>query len=142
MMIQNIQDVNMMHSELNKPLKLILFLSSNKTTKLNKPQRKIKNQKIKTSCNNKKIHKICILSYGTSFYLRDLLFESTCGDKGYCDIFESMIPGSMIHVTILNLWAIILNHQEQHKNKKSPSRMFVSSSLLVIPKFKVDCSFS
>ncbi|KAI3522952.1 hypothetical protein L1887_01004 [Cichorium endivia] len=50
----------------------------------------------------------------------DLVFESKFGDLGYRGIFESMIPGSRIHATIIDIWASILNHQERYRNKKSP----------------------
>ncbi|KAI3753280.1 hypothetical protein L2E82_25329 [Cichorium intybus] len=56
----------------------------------------------------------------------DLVFESNFGDLGHRGIFESMIPGSKIHATIIDIWASILNHQERHRNKKSPARMFSS----------------
>ncbi|KAI3751014.1 hypothetical protein L2E82_22004 [Cichorium intybus] len=61
----------------------------------------------------------------------DLVFESKFGDLGYRGIFESMIPGSRIHATVIDIWASILNHQERHINKKSPARMFLSCTLLV-----------
>ncbi|KAI3740132.1 hypothetical protein L2E82_30553 [Cichorium intybus] len=61
----------------------------------------------------------------------DLVFESKFGDLGHRGIFESMIPGSKIHATIIDIWASILNHQERHRNKKSPARMFLSCTLLV-----------
>ncbi|KAI3724541.1 hypothetical protein L2E82_36322 [Cichorium intybus] len=60
----------------------------------------------------------------------DLVFETKFGDTGHRGIFESMIPGSKIHGTIIDIWATILNHQERHRNKKSPSRMFFSCTLL------------
>ncbi|KAI3782292.1 hypothetical protein L2E82_12332 [Cichorium intybus] len=60
----------------------------------------------------------------------DLVFETKFGDRGHRGIFESMIPGSKIHGTIIDIWATILNHQERHRNKKSPSRMFFSCTLL------------
>ncbi|KAL4555483.1 hypothetical protein LXL04_038103 [Taraxacum kok-saghyz] len=60
----------------------------------------------------------------------DLLFESKYGDKGFRAIFESMIPGSKLHISIIDLWATILNHEEQRRNKNSPSRLFVSCTLL------------
>lgn len=60
----------------------------------------------------------------------DLVFESKFGDLGYRGIFESMIPGSRIHATVIDIWASILNHQERHRNKKSPARMFLSCTLL------------
>lgn len=52
------------------------------------------------------------------------------GDLGHRGIFESMIPGSRIHATVIDIWASILNHQERHINKKSPTRMFLSCTLL------------
>ncbi|KAI3708808.1 hypothetical protein L2E82_38279 [Cichorium intybus] len=61
----------------------------------------------------------------------DLVFESIFGDLGYRGIFESMIPGSKIHATCIDIWASILNHQERYRNKKSPARMFLSCTLLV-----------
>ncbi|CAH1453883.1 unnamed protein product [Lactuca virosa] len=60
----------------------------------------------------------------------DLVFESTFGDIGYRGIFESMIPGSKIHLTIIDIWATLLNYQELRRNKKSPARMFLSCTLL------------
>ncbi|KAI3763656.1 hypothetical protein L2E82_13650 [Cichorium intybus] len=60
----------------------------------------------------------------------DLVFETKFGDRGHRGIFVSMIPGSKIHGTIIDIWATILNHQERHRNKKSPSRMFFSCTLL------------
>ncbi|KAI3516651.1 hypothetical protein L1887_15574 [Cichorium endivia] len=60
----------------------------------------------------------------------DLVFESKFGDLGHRGIFESMIPGSRIHATVIDIWASILNHQERHINKKSPARMFLSCTLL------------
>ncbi|KAI3690821.1 hypothetical protein L2E82_49032 [Cichorium intybus] len=62
----------------------------------------------------------------------DLVFESKFGDLGYRGIFESMILGSRIHATVIDIWASILNHQERHRNKKSPARMFLSCTLLKI----------
>ncbi|KAI3699561.1 hypothetical protein L2E82_43962 [Cichorium intybus] len=61
----------------------------------------------------------------------DMVFESKFGDLGYRGIFESMIPGSRIHATIIDISASILNHQERYRNKKSPGRMFLSCTLLV-----------
>ncbi|KAI3496960.1 hypothetical protein L1887_39338 [Cichorium endivia] len=60
----------------------------------------------------------------------DLVFESIFGDLGHRGIFESMIPGSKIHATCIDIWASILNHQERYRNKKSPARMFLSCTLL------------
>lgn len=53
------------------------------------------------------------------------------GDSGPWGIFESMIPGSKIHGTIIDIWDTILNHLELRRNKKSPARMFLSCTLLV-----------
>nr|KAJ0224663.1 hypothetical protein LSAT_V11C100013050 [Lactuca sativa] len=60
----------------------------------------------------------------------DLVFETMFGDSGPWRIFESMIPGSKIHGTIIDIWATILNHLELRRNKKSPARMFLSCTLL------------
>ncbi|KAL4577875.1 hypothetical protein LXL04_013990 [Taraxacum kok-saghyz] len=60
----------------------------------------------------------------------DMLFQSDYGDEGIRAVFESMIPGSKIHITVIDVWATILNHEEQRRNRKSPSRLFVSCSLL------------
>ncbi|CAI9277400.1 unnamed protein product [Lactuca saligna] len=60
----------------------------------------------------------------------DLVFETMFGDSGPRGIFESMIPGSKIHGTIIDIWATIQNHLELHRNKKSPARMFLSCTLL------------
>ncbi|KAL4579767.1 hypothetical protein LXL04_015932 [Taraxacum kok-saghyz] len=35
-----------------------------------------------------------------------------------------------IHITVIDVWATILNYEEQRQNKKSPSRLFVSCTLL------------
>ncbi|KAL4590959.1 hypothetical protein LXL04_003906 [Taraxacum kok-saghyz] len=60
----------------------------------------------------------------------DLLFQSDYGDKGFRAVFESMIPGSKIHISVIDLWATVLNHEEQRRNRNSPSRFFVSCILL------------
>ncbi|KAL4569140.1 hypothetical protein LXL04_024771 [Taraxacum kok-saghyz] len=60
----------------------------------------------------------------------DLLFESDYRDKGFRAVFESMIPGSKLHISVIDLWATVLNHEEQRRNRNSPSRFFASCTLL------------
>ncbi|KAL4591808.1 hypothetical protein LXL04_004780 [Taraxacum kok-saghyz] len=43
------------------------------------------------------------------------------GDKGFRAIFESMILGSKLHISVIDLWETLLNHEEQRRNKNSTS---------------------
>ncbi|KAL4580270.1 hypothetical protein LXL04_016457 [Taraxacum kok-saghyz] len=43
------------------------------------------------------------------------------GDKGFRAIFERMIPGSKLHIFVINLWETLMNHEEQRRNKNSTS---------------------
>ncbi|KAL4585494.1 hypothetical protein LXL04_010115 [Taraxacum kok-saghyz] len=43
------------------------------------------------------------------------------GNKGFRVIFESMIPGSKLHISVIDLWATLLNLEEQRRNKNSTS---------------------
>ena len=61
----------------------------------------------------------------------EIIFESHGQLIGYKGILESLMPGSKIHASVVDIWVAIQNDLEKRRSTGSSSRVFVHSHIMV-----------
>ncbi|KAL4573574.1 hypothetical protein LXL04_020384 [Taraxacum kok-saghyz] len=61
---------------------------------------------------------------------RDVIYRNKFNDSVFKGVFESMIPGSCVHATAIDIWALQLSYTEQFRSRTSPIRLFMPSTIL------------
>ncbi|KAL4560576.1 hypothetical protein LXL04_032729 [Taraxacum kok-saghyz] len=60
----------------------------------------------------------------------DVIYRNKFNDSVFKGVFESMIPGSCVHATAIDIWAMQLSYTEQFRSRSSPVRLFMPSTIL------------
>ncbi|PWA99075.1 ulp1 protease family, C-terminal catalytic domain-containing protein [Artemisia annua] len=61
----------------------------------------------------------------------EIIFEEHGKLIGYKGIMESLMPGSKIHATMVDMWVAIQNDLEKRRSTRARSRVFVHSDIMV-----------
>lgn len=61
----------------------------------------------------------------------EIIFEAHGKLIGYKGIMESLMPGSKIHASVVDIWVAIQNDLEKRRSTSARSRVFVHSDIMV-----------
>ncbi|KAL4579528.1 hypothetical protein LXL04_015678 [Taraxacum kok-saghyz] len=57
--------------------------------------------------------------------IMDVIYRNKFNDSVFKGVFESMIPGSYVHATAIDIWAMQLSYTEQFRSRTSPVWLFM-----------------
>ena len=62
---------------------------------------------------------------------RAVIYRNKYNDSVFKGVFESMIPGSCVHATVIDVWAMQLSSTEAFRSRSSPVRVFMPITIQV-----------
>lgn len=76
-----------------------------------------------------------IRNFGDAIFLAlsspyDIIFSYNMECYKYRVMFESLIPGSFLHVGVIDAWSCILNYEEKFKSHAAPNRVFCHTRMI------------
>ncbi|KAL4579529.1 hypothetical protein LXL04_015679 [Taraxacum kok-saghyz] len=60
----------------------------------------------------------------------DVIYRNKFNDSVFKGVFESMISGSCVNATAIDIWVMQLSYTEQFRSRTSPVRLFMPSTIL------------
>lgn len=62
---------------------------------------------------------------------REIIFETKQGHKEKRIVIETLIPKSIIHPKVIDIWSMVLNDEEKRKSTISPLRFYFPTDMIV-----------